>query len=61
MHLASCLLSENPFRKIENPEEYISARLEGAEYKKLAYVRKQRVDAYACLVEAAKNLKNREA
>ena len=61
MYLASCLLSGTPFKKIENPDEYISARLEGAEYKKLAYVRKQRADAYACLVEATKNLNNREA
>ena len=59
--LASCLLSGTPFKKIENPDEYISARLEGTEYKKLAYVRKQRIDAYACLVEATKNLKKQEA
>ena len=61
MYLASCLLSGTPFKKIENPDEYISARLEGTEYKKLAYVRKQRIDAYACLVEATKNLKKQEA
>ena len=60
MYLASCLLSGNPFRKIDNPEEYISARLEGAKYKKLAYVRKQRPDAYACLVEATRNLNTLE-
>ena len=56
MYLASCLISGNPFRKIDNPEEYVTFRLEGDEYKKLAYVRKQRPDAYACLVEATRNL-----
>ena len=58
MYLASCLLSGNPFRKIDNPEDYISARLEGEQYKKLSYVRKQQTDAYAYLVEATKNLKS---
>ena len=56
MYLASCLLSGNPFKKIEHPESYISERLEGDQYKKLAYIRKQRPDAYACLVEATRNL-----
>lgn len=56
MYLASCLLSGNPFKKIEHPESYISERLEGGQYKKLAYVRKLRPDAYACLVEATRNL-----
>ena len=56
MYLASCLLSGNPFKKIEHPENYNSERLEGDQYKKLAYVHKQRPDAYACLVEATRNL-----
>lgn len=58
MYLASCLISGNRFQKIENPEGYLSARLEGEKYKKLVYVRKQRPDAYACLVEATRNLKS---
>lgn len=57
MYLASCLLSGNPLKKIEQPERYLSERLEGDQNKKLAYVRKQRLDAYACLVEATRNLK----
>ena len=56
MYLASCLLSGNPFKKIEHPESYISERLEGGQYKKLAYVRKLRPVVYACLVEATRNL-----
>lgn len=51
MYLSSCLISGNPFRQIANPEGYITARLEGDKYKKLSYVRKQRTDAYAYLVE----------
>lgn len=57
MYLASCLLSGNPLKKIEQPENYLAERLEGDRYKKLAYIRKQRPDAYACLVEATSNLK----
>ena len=57
MYLASCLLSGNPLKKIAKPESYLTERLEGDQYKKLAYVRKQRPDAYACLVEATRNLK----
>ena len=56
MYLASCLISGNIFQKIENPEAYTAARLEGEKYKKLAYVRKQNPEAYACLVEATRNL-----
>ncbi len=42
--------------KIENAEAYASALLTGDDFKKLAYVRKQRLDAYGCLVEASQNL-----
>lgn len=56
MHLASCLLSGNAYKRPENPEGYLSARLEGDAYKRLAYVRKQNPFAYACLVEATRNL-----
>lgn len=33
MYLASCLLSGNPLKKIEEPESYLSERLEGDQYK----------------------------
>lgn len=56
MYLASCLLSGNPFRRISAPEEYLSARLAGDEYKKLSYMRKQHPESYAYLVEATRNL-----
>ena len=58
MYLASSLLSGNPYKRIVNPEEYVTARLEGEAYKKLAYIRKQNLEAYACLVEATRNLKS---
>ena len=57
MYLASSLISGNPYKRIDNSEEYVTARLEGEEYKKLAYIRKQNLKAYACLVEATRNLK----
>lgn len=57
MYLASCLLSGNPVKRIDDPQEYLSARLEGDAYKKLAYIRKQRPEAYAYLVEGTRNLK----
>lgn len=57
MYLASCLLSGNPYQKIENHEKYVSARLEVDAYKRLAYVRKQRLDAYGYLVDATRNLR----
>lgn len=56
MYLASCLLSGNPIKKIEKPENYLLERIEGSQYKKLAYVRKQSPSAYAFLVEATRNL-----
>ena len=57
MYLASCLLSGNRCKHIEEPQEYISAKLEGEAYKSLAYVRKQNAEAYAYLVEATRNLR----
>lgn len=56
MYLASCLISGNAYQKIGNPEEYLAARLEGDNYKKLAYVRKAKPEAFAYLVEATRNL-----
>ena len=56
MYLASCVLSGNPYKRIENPEQYISARFASDEYKKLTYIRKLNLEAYAYLVEATRNL-----
>jgi hypothetical protein len=56
LYLASCLLSGNPNKMITDFDKYLSTQLEGDEYKKLAYVRKQQPEAYAYLVEATRNL-----
>ena len=56
MYLASCLISGNTYKRIDNTNNYISLRLDGDEYKKLAYVRKVNLEAYAYLVEATKNI-----
>ena len=56
MHLASCVLSGKEYQKIDKTEEYLSARIEGNEYKNFVYVRKMDIGAYAYLVEASRNL-----
>lgn len=56
MYLASCLLSNSSPQIIKQPENYLSEQLEGEQFKKLAYIRKQNSDAYAYLVEATRNL-----
>ena len=58
MYLASCLISGHPYEPIVNAEAYLSAKMEGIGYGKLAYVRKQNPESYACLVEATRNLKS---
>ena len=57
MYLASSLISGNPYKRINNAEEFATARLEGDKYKRLAYIRKQNMEVYAYLVEASRNLK----
>jgi hypothetical protein len=56
MYLASCMLSGNSYKIIENVVEYQSTRLEGDPYRKMAYIRKQNLEAYAYLVEATRIL-----
>ncbi len=59
LYLSSCLLAEKEHHKLINIEEYLEQKLEMEEYKKLSYVRKQSVEAYANLVEATRILKKR--
>lgn len=61
MHLASCLLAEQPYHGIERPDEYLALLLPGTQYKRLAYIRKQNPTAYAHLVEATRNLESSHA
>jgi len=57
MYVAACVLTKkrHPIA-IANPEEYIKADFPNAKYRKLAYMRKQNIEAYACLVEAVRML-----
>lgn len=56
MYLATCLLTETPFRKIEHPENYIDQSLGKSIYRKLTYIKKQKLEAYGYLVEAVRLL-----
>ena len=56
MYLAACLLTEAPFRKIDHPEDYIDQNLGKSKYRKLSYMKKQKLEAYGYLVEAVRLL-----
>lgn len=56
MDLASCLLAGRPYNEINHSDDYSAERLQGESYKRLAYVRKQNLTAYAHLVRATRNL-----
>ena len=56
MYLAACLLTEAPFRKIDHPEDYIDQNLGKSIYRKLSYMKKQKLEAYGYLVEAVRLL-----
>lgn len=56
MYLAACLLTGQPFGKIENPEAYIGESIGKSRYKKFSYMKKQKLESYGYLVEAVKLL-----
>ena len=56
MYLAAWLLTEAPFRKIDHPEDYIDQNLGKSIYRKLSYMKKQKLEAYGYLVEAVRLL-----
>lgn len=56
MYLAACLLTGDTFRKIEHPEDYINQNLGKSIYRKLSYMKKQKLEAYGYLVEAVRLL-----
>lgn len=56
MYLAACLLTGQEYKRIEHPEAYIDASIAKTKYKKLAYIRKQKLEAYGYLVEAVRLL-----
>lgn len=56
MYLASCLLKEQPFQKIEDPQFYIAKSIGQSRYKKFGYMKKQKLESYGYLVEAVRLL-----
>lgn len=56
MCLAACLLTGKPFRKVEKPEMYIAESIGQSQYKKLGYMKKQKLESYGYLVEAVRLL-----
>lgn len=57
MYVAACVLTKqrHPIA-VTSPEEYIKADLPNEDYRKLTYMRKQNIEAYAYLVEAVRML-----
>lgn len=56
MYLAACVLTQTPFMSIEHPEKYIDESISKSRYKKLSYIKKQKLEAYGYLVEAVRLL-----
>lgn len=56
MYLAACLLIGALFCEIEHPEVYIGQSLGKSIYRKLSYMKKQKLEAYGYLVEAVRLL-----
>lgn len=52
MYMATCILKNQEFKRIENPENYIKDSISRSKYKKLAYIKKMKLEAYGYLVEA---------
>lgn len=56
MYLATCLLKQTDFVKIEHPEMYMDRKLDNKKYKGLSSIKKQKLEAYGYLVEAVRLL-----
>lgn len=56
MCLAASVLTGNEYPKITDPDRYVSERMAGSQYRKLAYIRKMDPEAYGYLVEATRML-----
>jgi len=52
MYLAASILTRTPFKKILHPEDYIEANISKSRYRKLSFMKKQKLEAYGYLVEA---------
>lgn len=56
MYMAACILKNKKFVRIEKPENYIKDSIGKSKYKKLAYIKKLKLEAYGYLVEAVRLL-----
>lgn len=56
MYMASCILKNHPFQKIDNPEQYIADSIGKTKYKSLGYMKRMKLEAYGYLVEAVRLL-----
>ena len=56
MYLAACALTKTPFMRIGHPEYYVNENISKSRYKKLSYIKKQKLEAYGYLVEAVRLL-----
>ena len=56
MCLAASVLTRSEYPQITDPANYMTSRLAGEQYKRLAYIKKRNLAAYGYLVEATKML-----
>ena len=52
MYLASCILTDQPFTPIQDPESYLLANISRSQYKKLSYMRNQSLESFAYIAES---------
>ena len=56
MYLTACILTDHKYQKIEHPEIYLDESLGKSKYKKMAYMKRQKLESYGYLVEAVRLL-----
>ena len=55
LYLAACLLSGAVFKRIADPKDYIEQSISNNKYRRLASIKKQKLESYGYLVEAVKH------
>ena len=56
MYMAACVLKNQEFKRIENPEQYIADSVGKTKYKTLGYMKRMKLEAYGYIVEAVRLL-----
>ncbi|MCD8053922.1 MAG: nucleotidyl transferase AbiEii/AbiGii toxin family protein [Lachnospiraceae bacterium] len=56
MYLAACILKNEPFQRITEPERYIDSPMAKSKYSKLSYIKKLKLESYGYLFEAVRLL-----